>query len=208
MHFKEENFSIIKKSRIENFSKNIEHYKISNEIYQEFLRLSWKSSWFQNNFKPYTQTIQKSFQKIQTLESQKNFSNFFDILKSKNFSFFFHDFPIFSEKSQSDFLIRKSVFQKFSWYSNVQNSFTSRGGPNFLKTEGFLSGIENNSHGQFSGKENPFKISEYNRILYARISEVLKKMKFSENMTNDSFFESLKGNKRKNEKILIGRAHV
>jgi SpoVK/Ycf46/Vps4 family AAA+-type ATPase len=197
-------FPLTKDSETEKFSKNVNHYKISNEIYQEFLRLSWKSSWFQNNFKPYTQTILSNFRKIQSIESEKNFSHFFDILKSKNCLFFFHDFPIFSEKSQSDFLIRKSVFQKFSWYSNVQNSFTSRGGPNFLKTEGFLSGIENNSHGQFSGKENPFKISEYNRILYARISEVLKKMKFSENMTNDSFFESLKGNRRKNEKIFSG----
>lgn len=208
-------FSLTKDSETEKFSKNVEHYKISNEIYQEFLRLSWKSSWFQNNFKPYTQTIQNNFQKIQFIESQKNFSNFFDILKSKNFLFFFHDFPIFSEKSQNDFLIRKSVFQKFSWYSNVQNSFTSRGGSNFLKTEGFISGI--NSTGQFSSsacspgeavlsqqKENSFKISEYNRILYARISEILKKMKFSENMTNDSFFENLKKNRRKNEKIFSG----
>jgi SpoVK/Ycf46/Vps4 family AAA+-type ATPase len=197
-------FSLTKDFETEKFSKNVNHYKISNEIYQEFLRLSWKSSWFQNNFKPYTQTILSNFKKIQSIESEKNFSHFFDILKSKNSLFFFHDFPIFSEKSLSDFLIRKSVFQKFSWYSNVQNSFSSRGGPNFLKTERFLSGIENKTYGQFSGKENPFKISEYNRILYARISEVLKKMKFSENMTNDSFFESLKGNRRKNEKIFSG----
>lgn len=250
-NWKRENslFSLTKES--EKFSKNIEHYKISNEIYQEFLRLSWKSSWFQNNFKPYTQTIQNNFQKIQSIESIKNFSNFFDILKSKNFIFFFHDFPIFSEKSINDFLIRKSVFQKFSWYSNVQNSFTPRGGSNFLKTvhsaDGFLSEIENNSNKNFSGGflfsapqitkqnnlvhsslqneqadkvlpqcsadgysfdvangENSLKVAEYNRILYARISEILKKMKFSENMTNDSFFESLKGNRRKNEKIFSG----
>jgi hypothetical protein len=213
-------FSLIKESETENFSKNVEHYKISNEIYQEFLRLSWKSSWFQNNFKPYTQTIQNNFQKIQSIESQKNLSNFFDILKSKNFIFFFHDFPIFSEKSINDFLICKSVFQKFSWYSNVQNSFTPRGGSNFFKTVcspgEFLPGIENNSNANFSDSllftakqnkandENSLKVSEYNRILYAQISEILKKMKFSENMTNDSFFESLKGNRRKNEKIFSG----
>ena len=197
-------FSLPRKSGIEKFSTNIEHYKISNEIYQEFLRLSWKSSWFQNNFKPYTQTIQKNFRKIQTIESQKNFSNFFESLKNKNFIFFFHDFPIFSEKSQNDFLVRKSVLQKFSWYSNVQNSFTSRRGSNFFKKEGFLPEIEKNSTGQFLGTETSFKISEYNRILYARVSEVLKKMKFSENMTNDSFFESLKVNRRKTEKIFSG----
>jgi SpoVK/Ycf46/Vps4 family AAA+-type ATPase len=203
---KEENslFSFTKKSGIDDFSKNIEHYKISNEIYQEFLRLSWKSSWFQNNFKPYTQTIQKSFQKIQTIESQKNLSNFFDILKSKNFSFFFRDFPIFSEKSENDFLVRKSVLQKFSWYSNVQNSFTSHSGSNSFTREGFPPEIEKKNTGRFLRTETRFKISEYNRILSARISEILKKMKFSENMTNDSFFESLKGKRRKTEKIFSG----
>ena len=72
-------FPLTKDSETEKFSKNVNHYKISNEIYQEFLRLSWKSSWFQNNFKPYTQTILSNFRKIQSIESEKNFSHFFDI---------------------------------------------------------------------------------------------------------------------------------
>jgi SpoVK/Ycf46/Vps4 family AAA+-type ATPase len=209
-NWKKENslFSLTKES--EKFSKNVEHYKISNEIYQEFLRLSWKSSWFQNNFKPYTQTIQNNFQKIQSIESRKNLSNFFDILKSKNYIFFFHDFPIFSEKSINDFLIRKSVFQKFSWYSNI---FTAKQSTtpffeafHLPRQKGVCPGGGSPIElflGDANG-ENSLKVSEYNRILYARISEILKKMKFSENMTNDAFFESLKGNRRKNEKIFSG----
>lgn len=193
-------------------SKNIEHYKISNEIYQEFLRLSWKSSWFQNNFKPYTQTIQENFQKIQSIESQKNFSHFFNILKSKNFLLFFYDFPLFFQQSKNDFLIQKSVLQKFSWYSNVQNSFTLRNG-GFLRKKKYAGVFQNTNFSSFFTTKNSLgtpiffregkvgKISEYNRILYTRISDVLKKFKFSENMTTDSFFQSLKKNTRKNEKI-------
>lgn len=213
-------FPFRKKPGLEKVSKNLNHYKISNEIYQEFLRLSWKSSWFQNHFKPYTETIQENFQKIQFVESQKSFSHFFDLFKNKNFLFFFHDFPIFSEQAQNDFLIRKSVFQKFSWYSNVQNSFSSRNIVHFPKknTSSFhsqsklLYGVKN----IFSPERTTFekeksglqsqKISEYNRLVFARISNILKKLKFSENMTNDSFFESFKGNRRKNEKIFSASA--
>jgi SpoVK/Ycf46/Vps4 family AAA+-type ATPase len=187
--------------REEKVSENIEYYKMSNEIYQEFLRFSWKSSWFLNNFKPYTQTIQQNFQKIQSVESRKNLSNFFDLFQMKNVFFFFHDFPFFSVQSMNDFLIRKSVFQKFSWYSNVHNSFSARNAKNsiFSEREQFSSAFD---------PEKKRKIFEYNRILSKRISELLisnaGKLKFSENMTNDSFFENFKVNQRKNENIFSG----
>lgn len=208
-------FPFQKKRGLEKVSKNLNHYKISNEIYQEFLRLSWKSSWFQNHFKPYTETIQENFQKIQFVESQKSFSHFFDLFKNKNFLFFFHDFPIFSEQAQNNFLIRKSVFQKFSLYSNVQNSFSSRNVVHFPKKNIFspqrgCSFFEEKKERttfetEKSGLQSQ-KISEYNRLIYARISNILKKLKFSENMTNDSFFESFKGNRRENEKIFSASA--
>jgi SpoVK/Ycf46/Vps4 family AAA+-type ATPase len=194
-----------KKKHSEKVSENIEYYKMSNEIYQEFLRLSWKSSWFLNNFKPYTRTIQRNFQKIQSVESRKNFYNFFDLFQMKNVFFFFHGFPFFSVQSINDFLIRKSVFQKFSWYSNVHNSFSARNGKNsiFSKSEQFSSAFD------FEKKR---KISEYNRILSKRISELLirnaGKLKFSENITNDSFFENFKVNRRKNENIFSGPSGV
>jgi SpoVK/Ycf46/Vps4 family AAA+-type ATPase len=188
----------------EKVSENIEYSKMSNEIYQEFLRLSWKSSWFLNNFKPYTRTIQKNFQKIQSVESRKNIYNFFDFFQTqpvKNVFFFFYDFPFFSVQSTNDFLIRKSVFQKFSWYSNVHNSFSTRNSENsiFSKQEQFFPSFD---------LEKKRKISEYNRLLSKRISKLLirnaGKFKFSENMTNDSFFENFKINRRKNENIFSG----
>ena len=181
-------------------SKNIDHYKISNDIYQEFLRLSWKSSWFQNNFKPYTRTIQENFQKIQSIESQKSFSNFYRLIHPQDINslFFFQDSPFFSEQSRNNFLVKKSVLQKFSWYSNVQNSFSSQNILHFSKnTSSFLQSSPDGSKNVFSSLHS----SEYNRLLYARISDILKKLKFSENTTNDSFFESLKVNRRKSEKI-------
>ena len=206
----EKNFFQENKENID-ISKNILHYKISDEIFQEFLRLSWKSSWFQNNFKPYTQAIQKNFQQIQSIESEKNFNNFFDFLpiqgsqntiKNKNFGFFFHNFPVFSEQSQNDFLVRKSVLQKFSWYSNI-HSFLPRNESNSLTLHHGAEGKINseNFYSVLSTEKTRVNIPEYNRILYARISEVLKKFKFSENMTNESFFENFKVQRRKNEKI-------
>jgi SpoVK/Ycf46/Vps4 family AAA+-type ATPase len=178
----------------EKISKNIGHFQISNEIFQEFLRFSWKSSWFQNNLKTYTQTIEKNFEKMQSNESHKTFPNLFDFWKRKNFLFFFHGVPNFLEQSQNDFLLRKSVFQKFTWYSNIQNSFS-------LQPHQFTRQKENS---EFFGTEKRRNISEYNQILYLRISEILKKFKFSENMANESFFQIFKGNRRQNEKIFSG----
>ena len=178
-------------------SKNIEHYKISGDIFREFLRLSWKSSWFQTNFQPYTKKIQQSFQTIQSLEAEKNLSNssFFNFSNFKDF--IFHDFsPLYGQNQNKSFLLEKSVIQKFAWYSNIRNSMNlnpvRKSSPNFSIF--------------WNKKEQPQNtkiqnIPEYNRILYARISEVLRNFKFSENTSNDFFFKQLQVQRRKNEKI-------
>jgi SpoVK/Ycf46/Vps4 family AAA+-type ATPase len=212
-------FSEQKKQRI--VSKNIEHYKISGDVFRDFLRFSWKSSWFQANFQPYTKKIQESFQKMQFLEAEKNISSsmFFPVSNIKKFLFFVQTLPergLFSFREcffqsfrchneseifgrvvspKQSFLssenVDKSISSKFLWYSNIRNSMS-------------LNSIEKREMNFVQKLKNTTNIPEYNRILYARISEVLRNFKFSENTSNDFFFQQLQVQKRKNEKIFSG----
>lgn len=183
-------------------SQNKEHYKISGEILSEFLRLSWKSYWFQTNFQPYTRQMTENFKKMKQLESQKNLSeyNLFDFLGNIPFATFFQVFPTFQnsmiESSQTDFILKKSLLKKFSWYCNIQSSLDS----NSLDRDLFLekSRISLN----FQKIQNS---PEYNRILYSRVSEILRNFKSSE--FNDENFlresqKNLKIPRHKNELIL------
>jgi len=168
-------------------SQNIEHYKISGEILSEFLRLSWKSYWFQTNFQPYTQRITRNFQKMKKIESQNNLLeyNFQKFFGHFQFPFLFRDFSVSSD-FENDFLFKKVILKKFSWYSNIQTSLNSQ--------------VFENVSFNFQKMQN---LPEYNRILYLRISEILKDFKFAEN--NDEFLSRLEKNRkiprRKNENI-------
>lgn len=183
------------------FSKSLENYKISGNVFREFLRLSWKSSWFQANFQFSSQKIQESFQKMQFVEAEKNLLKYkwFIFEKGENFFFFFP--PLFEKKIlpaqrfQNSFLLEKSVFQKFLWYSNVRNSMNSNDvQKNFVNGEPFV------------GKMPPWNqnISEYNRILYSRVSDILRNFKLSETTSNEFFFKQFQVPKRKNERIFSG----
>jgi SpoVK/Ycf46/Vps4 family AAA+-type ATPase len=172
-------------------SHNIEHYKISGEILSEFLRLSWKSYWFQTNFQPLTRRITQNFQKMQKIESEKNFSryNLFSLLGNMKYPNLFGGFPTFensfSLNSQNDLILRKAGFKKFLWYCNIQSSLESNS-------------VQKNSS-NFQKIQN---LAEYNRIVYSRVSEVLKNLKSSEN-NDDFFFKNFKIPRRKNERIFL-----
>nr|YP_009450177.1 cell division protein [Pectinodesmus pectinatus]AOS53052.1 cell division protein [Pectinodesmus pectinatus] len=183
-------------------SQNKEHYKISGEILSEFLRLSWKSYWFQTNFQPYTRQMTENFKKMKQLESQKNLSeyNLFDFLGNIPFVPFFQAFPTFEknmiESSQNDFILKKSLLKKFSWYCNIQSSLDS----NSLDRDLFLEKSRISLNYQKIQKS-----PEYNRILYSRVSEILRSFKSSE--FNDENFlresqKNLKIPRHKNELIL------
>nr|WNK75868.1 FtsH [Scenedesmaceae sp. YH-2023b] len=170
-------------------SHNIEDYKISGEILSEFLRFSWKSYWFQTNFQPFTRRITQNFQKMQKIEGEKHFSqyNFLSLFRNMKYPDLFRGFPIFEnsfyQTSQNDLILRKSGLKKFLWYCNIQSSFESNS-------------VQKNSS-NFQKIQN---IAEYNRILYSRVSEVLKNFKSSEN-NDDFFFKNFKIPRRKNERI-------
>jgi SpoVK/Ycf46/Vps4 family AAA+-type ATPase len=182
-------------------SQNREDYKISGEILSEFLRFSWKSYWFQMNFMPYTRRITQNFRTMQQIESQKNFSGF-DIFRSfgnQNYSNLFRGFSTYQnnvhESSQKDLFLKKALLKKFLWYCNIRNSFDSKS----INAESLICQTQKSLN--FQKIQNQ---PEYNRILYSRVSEILKNFKSSE--TNDQYFtrqtqKNLKIPKRKNEGI-------
>nr|WVD55910.1 cell division protein [Tetradesmus dimorphus] len=182
-------------------SQNREDYKISGEILSEFLRLSWKSYWFQMNFQPYTRRITQNFRKMQQIESKKNFSDFdiFSIFGNIKYPHLFSGFPTFQsnvqEYSQKDLLLKKALLKKFLWYCNIGNSFDSKS----INDDSLIG--QNQRSLNFQKMQN---LQEYNRILYARVSEILKNFKSSE--TNDEYLtrqtqKNFKIPKRKNEVI-------
>eukprot|EP00882_Tetradesmus_deserticola_P000019 GHRQ01000020.1.p1 GENE.GHRQ01000020.1~~GHRQ01000020.1.p1 ORF type:complete len:3641 (+),score=1421.03 GHRQ01000020.1:8842-19764(+) len=182
-------------------SQNREYYKISSEILSEFLRLSWKSYWFQMNFIPYTRQITQNFRTMQQIESQKNFSDFniSSIFGNIKYLHLFCNSLIFQnnvhESSQKDLLFKKALLKKFLWYCNIQNSFQSKS----INIESWIG--QNQKSLNFQKIQNQ---PEYNRILYARVSEILKNFKSSE--INDQYLtrqaqKNLKIPKRKNEII-------
>nr|WVD55840.1 cell division protein [Tetradesmus sp. JML-2023a] len=188
-------------SEMNPISQNREDYKISGEILSEFLRLSWKSYWFQMNFQPYTRRITQNFRRMQQIESQKNFSDFniFSIFGNIKYPHLFRDSLTFQnnvhEYSQKDLLFKKAFFKKFLWYCNIRNSFESKS----INAESLIG--QNQKSLNFQKIQNR---PEYNRILYARVSEILKNFKSSE--TNDQYLtrqaqKNLKIPKRKNEMI-------
>jgi SpoVK/Ycf46/Vps4 family AAA+-type ATPase len=188
-------------TEISPISQNREDYKISGEILSDFLRLSWKSYWFQMNFTPYTRRITQNFKTMQQIESQKNFSDFdmFSIFGNLKYPSLFGASSNFQknihEYSQKDLLLKKALFKKFLWYCNIQNSFESKA----INAQSLIG--QNQKSLNFQKIQN---IPEYNRILYARVSEILKNFKTSE--TNDQYLtrqaqKNLKIPKRKNEVI-------
>lgn len=161
-------------------SQNLEHYKISGEILSEFVRLSWKSYWFLTNYQPYTKRITQNLKKMQKIESEKNFSNFLTILSNKKSPMLFQSLPIFENHfsyNSQDFLLRNSVFRKFAWYFNIKNS---------LEENGVLGNSLNSLNQKSLNYQNIQNFPEYNRILYSRISEILRNFKSLEN-TDDQF---------------------
>jgi SpoVK/Ycf46/Vps4 family AAA+-type ATPase len=188
-------------TEISPISQNREDYKISGEILSEFLRLSWKSYWFQMNFQPYTRRITQNFRTMQQIESQKNFSDFdmFSIFGNMKYPSLFSGSLNFQnnvhEYSQKDLLLKKALFKKFLWYCNIRNFFESKS----INAESLIG--QNQKPLNFQKIQNK---PEYNRILYARVSEILKNFKSAE--TNDQYLnqqtqKNLKIPKRKNEVI-------
>jgi hypothetical protein len=161
-------------------SQNLEHYKISGEILSEFVRLSWKSYWFLTNYQPYTKRITQNFKKMQKVESEKNFSNFLTILLNNNSPILFQSLPVFQNhfsNSSQNLLLRNSVFKKLYWYCNMKNS---------LEANGVINSSFNELNQKSLNFQNIQNFPEYNRILYSRVSEILRNFKSLEN-TDDQF---------------------
>jgi SpoVK/Ycf46/Vps4 family AAA+-type ATPase len=113
----------------------------------------------------------------------------FDMFSSKNQPF--QNISFWNMDLQNNFLLRKSIFKKFLWYLNIQTSLNS----NVLQNDCSI----------FQQVQN---IPEYNRILYSRVSKILKNLKSLE--TNEEFFLKnalSKVPKRKNENMSISNTN-
>lgn len=177
-------------------SQNLENYKISSEILSEFIRLSWKSYWFLTNMEPYTKQMTENFRKIQNIESKKNYTDFLALACNKKF-LFFQSSPIFQNhysNALEDLFLRNFVFRKFYWYCNIKNS---------LEENSVIGNSLNQLNQKSLNFQNIQNISEYNRILYSRVSEILRNFKSFENAEDQSLHnnKNFKFPKHKNEII-------
>ena len=148
----------------------------------EFQRLCWKSYWLRSNLTPYIERIQQSFKLIQraerTWDSKENFHKFlYDLLGLKNdFSETQKSFDnINSNSNKSTFSLSKRKNLSLLWYLNIKDS---------LKTTNSLS--------NFTIFQQTQNISEYNRILSQRISDIIKDVKSNLNGKGQSNAKSSK----------------
>lgn len=186
-------FSGYQKSPI---SQKSDDYKISRDIFTDFLRFSWKSSWFQSNFPALQTQISQNFKKMKEVESEKNLWHSFGIsfLGDRHTFNLVQAGPLF-QKTPSSFanesFSKNLVNEKFSWYWNIQNTASEQK-------------VYENFFGESSHLEQVQNLSEYNRFLYSRLSEFFKSMKSQEFCENSSLSNQnmTKLPSRKNENFL------
>nr|AMN09141.1 cell division protein [Rotundella rotunda] len=192
-------------------SQNNEHLKISSSILSEFQRLCWKSYWLQTNLTPYIRRIENNFKQIKNIEKETSSLSFlktwttnmigfhlFEILHPISSKFTSND--LFNKKTNSYDLMNKNINQTNTfkssrinlkqsenvlWYFNIHNS---------LENGNFVSSFSN-----FHSLEN---IPEYNRILYERISEVIRNVKYNLNADGQASMKSYKVGRRRKEENL------
>ena len=143
--------------------QNKEYYKVSNRILAEFQPLCWKSYWLRSNLTPYMNRIQNNFNQMKAVEKNNNFSNINSFLL-KILGFFSYDYSY-------------NMLEILPFYSDFKNSFDSQ-------HEFYVSNL--------SIFENINKISEYNRIEFERLSEILKNVKFNMNLEGQNKPKSYK----------------
>nr|YP_009238222.1 cell division protein [Chlorotetraedron incus]AMO01100.1 cell division protein [Chlorotetraedron incus] len=156
--------------------QNQEFYKISNQIMNEFQPLCWKSYWLRSNLTPYMNRIQKNFQKMKQIEKSEHTIDSFRSFLSSLLGFHLIDFSLNLEK----FVETKGVpqfSQNLSFYSHFKNTFENQ-------HEFYVSNL--------SVFERTRNIAEYNRILFERISEILKNVKSNMNLDGQNQAKSYK----------------
>lgn len=164
-------------------------YKISNTIMIDFQKLCWKSYWLRSNLTPYIQRIENHMKQMK--ESQKNWvltqtlNTFVSSLLGFNVyninNFYTHS--LLPVDLDSNLNLRGYKYGELSPYLNMKTSFDTK---NFVSS--------------FSAFQQAQQKSEYNRILYERISDIIKNVKTNSNLNGQIHAKSFKRGRRKSEK--------
>lgn len=160
-----------------------EFYKISNETLAEFERLCWKSYWLRSNLNPYITKIQKNFKRVQELETIKESKNFIlnlvkSITKPINTNYL-------QTRLMKDSTSYKPLKKITPAYLNIKETLEHTG----LQNAGFT---------LFKQLQNK---SEYDRLLYNRITDEIKNVKAQLNIDGQNQARSYKVGRQKIEKL-------
>jgi SpoVK/Ycf46/Vps4 family AAA+-type ATPase len=156
-----------------------EFYKISNETLTEFERLCWKSYWLRSNLKPYIRRIQENLKNMQKRETFKNSDMLFSHL-TQNLSKQINPFSL----TKTPFLYskdRQNLKNVAPFYLNIQESLTTSTPQTYPVS--LFKKIEN--------------ASEYERLLYDRITEEIKNVKSQLNVDGQTQPRSYKTGRQK-----------
>ena len=175
---------------------NHQYYQISNDVMSDFQRQCWKSYWLRSNLTPYIRRVQNSmslmrikeakWKSIRTLKEFMNLTLNFSILDPFSQNTTNSLFKIQNNTASSFYLPNRSkkadfLMERLPWYLNVQNS-----------SQGLLQGNLNYLSEHNSKFQTLRNISEYDRVLYNRISDVIKNVKTNLNSNGQNNVQSFK----------------
>jgi SpoVK/Ycf46/Vps4 family AAA+-type ATPase len=144
-------------------------FQISNSVMSDFQRLCWKSYWLRSNLTPYIQRVQKSMSELKRKETKWRLIQLFQnsvseksISTNMGFSKFF------------PFVEKRPDFPKVeSFQNNKKNQ------KNWINNKGFVSWYFNIQKEPISSYEKLRNISEYDKLLYNRISSIIENVKIN-----------------------------
>ena len=159
--------------------ENNQFYQISNSVMSDFQRLCWKSYWLRSNLTPYIQRVQSSLKEIQ--KSEKNGNSYSNLNLYLNY-LLGTDKSNWFKADQKYFSLTNRKDSSLMWYLNVKNS---------------------NQHVQslsnVSFFQNSQNVAEYNRILFDRMSDVIKNVKSNLTVNGQSHARTYKRGRFKAE---------
>lgn len=168
---------------------NHDLFQISNKVMSDFQQQCWKSYWLRSNLTTYIRRVQQSLNNIRQKEIQnyssltlrQYFLSLIGIYDAQN-DLDIHN--LYSRNISEKFLNKKS--NKLLWYLNIKNSIESQ---QFISTFSYVQNLQNTI--------------QYNRLIYDRISDIIKNVKVNLNIQGQNNTKSFKRNRHKTEKQLI-----
>jgi hypothetical protein len=151
---------------------NKNNSQITNQILNDFMPLYWKSYWLRTNLTPYMNRIKKNLNFQKSLAFHQESTEF-----SYNQTFLSNLLGFFSPGSGAVGMKTELSYSPISFYSNKK--------PSFEKFSDFS--VSNSEL-----IERMRLIREHDRILFERISEIVKNVKYNMNLDGENSIKSYK----------------